>query len=88
MFYCEECRVQNDWPETFAGSYGTCELCKKEDFCHDRKSAYLPPARTVYVDEAGVHRRKSDGKPAILEDIRADNKRYQEWKDNLERVPY
>lgn len=42
MFYCEPCRVQMDWPDSFVRSYGPCELCRKSALCYDRPSSSLP----------------------------------------------
>lgn len=42
MFYCEECRKKNEWPESLAESYGSCECCKKTGMCHDLNSRLLP----------------------------------------------
>jgi hypothetical protein len=40
MFFCEECRVKNDYPTSLGypymgTSYGKCELCGKIRVCHD-----------------------------------------------------
>lgn len=45
MFYCEPCRLKNEWPTSFAVSYGPCELCKKQANCYDRPSSSLPANR-------------------------------------------
>lgn len=42
MFYCEECRKRNEWPESFGGSHGICEICGKVRDCHDVASKFLP----------------------------------------------
>lgn len=42
MFYCEPCRLEKDWPESFVGSYGKCEVCGKMGDCHDVPSSQLP----------------------------------------------
>lgn len=42
MFFCEACRVKNDWPQSFGGSYGRCEICGNEDSCYDVSSKLLP----------------------------------------------
>ncbi len=37
MFYCDDCRIKNNYPEGALGyrSTGQCELCKKIASCHD-----------------------------------------------------
>jgi hypothetical protein len=42
MFYCDPCRVENTWPESFGKSYGPCEVCKQHAVCNDRPAATLP----------------------------------------------
>lgn len=42
MFYCEECRLDRQWPESFSRSEGPCEICKKVAVCYDYPSSYLP----------------------------------------------
>ena len=42
MFYCEECRKKKKWPESFATSYGRCEICEKSETCYDTPSRNLP----------------------------------------------
>lgn len=42
MFYCEDCRVKNDWPESFARSKGNCECCGDRADCFDTPSSRLP----------------------------------------------
>lgn len=42
MFYCEECAKRADWPESFAKSFGNCEICGKRRVCNDRPSSSLP----------------------------------------------
>lgn len=42
MFYCEPCRVEKNWPESFMGSYGKCEICGEVADCHDVPSRWLP----------------------------------------------
>ncbi len=49
MYYCEECREKNEWPESLAQSKGTCELCRKYRVCHDRKSSTLPKRKSHEV---------------------------------------
>ena len=45
MFYCDECRDKNEWPDTWAKSEGKCELCGKQAVCNDRPSGRLPPTK-------------------------------------------
>jgi hypothetical protein len=42
MFYCEPCRVEQEWPTGFSGSYGKCEMCGKAASCYDVPSNRLP----------------------------------------------
>lgn len=46
MFYCEECRVTNEWPESISKSYGKCECCNANKVvCYDVPSKNLPPIK-------------------------------------------
>ena len=42
MFYCEECRVNNGWFNSFMRSYGRCEMCGCIGECYDMPSSSLP----------------------------------------------
>lgn len=42
MFYCDKCRVKNQWPDSFIRSHGRCEMCGKTASCNDVPSKYLP----------------------------------------------
>jgi hypothetical protein len=46
VFYCEECRVKNGWPESIMGvhSFGCCEVCAETAPCWDVPSWKLPKA--------------------------------------------
>jgi predicted ATP-dependent serine protease len=35
MFFCEPCRVKNEWPESTLKSFGRCEECGHKTRCHD-----------------------------------------------------
>lgn len=54
MFYCEECRRENNWPGFITTSYGPCEMCGKTTACYDLK----PPVR---ID---MREKKDDSKPS------------------------
>ena len=41
MFYCNKCRVENDWPISANLSYGNCEVCSTTDNCFDVPSKDL-----------------------------------------------
>lgn len=45
MFYCDPCRIKNEWPEMigflFMASRGKCEMCGKHAACHDVPSSHL-----------------------------------------------
>jgi hypothetical protein len=59
MFYCENCRVENDWPSAFTQSYGRCEMCGKTALCWDRPSSgFLPvkPKCRIKLNEGGWYR--------------------------------
>jgi len=43
MYYCEGCRIEANWPDSFCKSEGTCEICNKHAICWDRPSRSLPP---------------------------------------------
>lgn len=46
MFYCETCRVKNEWPKAYLSfSRGNCELCGKFSVCHDVPSKALTPVK-------------------------------------------
>lgn len=50
MFYCEECRVSNEWPESISKSYGKCECCNSNRImCFDMPSSWLPPIKQTSV---------------------------------------
>lgn len=52
MFYCDPCRVYNDWPESLSTSRGNCEMCHKQAVCYDVPSKFLPPSRAYREWEA------------------------------------
>lgn len=55
MFYCEPCRLKNEWPESFGFSRGQCEVCEKYDICHSRASSTLPmPKRKITEAQAAT----------------------------------
>ena len=43
MFYCDDCRKKNKWPEGFSKSFGNCEACGKVASCNSVSSKDLPP---------------------------------------------
>ena len=47
MFYCEPCRLANDWPYSYFSRWrGNCEMCGKfSDDMNDVPSKALPPAK-------------------------------------------
>lgn len=47
MYFCDPCAKQNNWPTSFARSYGTCEVCKRLGSCHDVPSKDLPKREPV-----------------------------------------
>lgn len=70
MFYCEECRRQESWPETInVKSEGTCEVCGRRAICHDVPTKLLlNPARFKQVEIELRH----NGGGKVLDLIRAD----------------
>jgi hypothetical protein len=42
MFYCEKCRIENEWPESMVFSTGKCEMCDIIGECYDKPSSHLP----------------------------------------------
>jgi hypothetical protein len=42
MFYCEKCRIEKGWPESYSRSTGRCECCNEKTICHDVPSKHLP----------------------------------------------
>lgn len=42
MFYCETCRLENNWPTSFGQSRGRCECCGDHTSCWDRPASSLP----------------------------------------------
>lgn len=42
MFYCDPCRIDRNWPESFFQSRGPCEICGTYDYCHEVASSKLP----------------------------------------------
>ncbi len=55
MYYCEPCRVEQEWPESVAGSVGTCELCRDLTRCHDRPAATLPAAKPFVITHGSYY---------------------------------
>lgn len=43
MFYCDDCREKQNWPEGFAKSEGPCECCGEVAPCNDVPSKLLGP---------------------------------------------
>lgn len=57
MFYCEDCRKKNDWPESFTRSHGGCEMCGIVGLCYDVPSSQLPTKTKIKEpDEVGAAR--------------------------------
>lgn len=47
MFYCEQCRIANEWPTGIFKSRGPCEICGNVRDCYDRPSSSLPAHNEV-----------------------------------------
>ena len=43
MFFCDNCRYENGWPEGWIKSQGRCEVCKRPALCSDIPSRFLFP---------------------------------------------
>jgi hypothetical protein len=56
MFYCEKCRVDNDWPTGILGgptSMGMCEMCERGPVqCYDIPWRALPDPKTKNEDKS------------------------------------
>ncbi len=39
MFYCEECKIVNNYPGIITMSHGRCEICGETKDCYDIKSS-------------------------------------------------
>ena len=48
MFYCEKCRIENEWPQSLMQSRGPCEMCHESALCWDKSSKYLPGSKKFY----------------------------------------
>lgn len=42
MFYCDDCRETQGWPEGFFKSHGPCEVCGRKEICNEVPSPLLP----------------------------------------------
>lgn len=63
MFFCEECREKNGWPDSMLRSRGRCEVCGEEAHCNDVPSSQLPrpqPGPLVQGDLRRVSDRHCD----------------------------
>lgn len=47
MYYCEACRIINDWPKGIGRSFGKCEVCNITSPCYDRPSSSLQTLLTA-----------------------------------------
>ena len=41
MFFCAKCAKKNNWPTSYLGSYGPCEVCRAVCYCNDIPSRNL-----------------------------------------------
>lgn len=41
MFYCNKCKDEKGWPESWSKSYGKCEICDEVATCNDVPSSHL-----------------------------------------------
>jgi hypothetical protein len=48
MFFCNPCKIENNWPGNFMTSYGKCEMCEMTAPCYDVPSKYLPAPEVVW----------------------------------------
>lgn len=56
MFYCEDCRQNNNWPESMSKSTGRCEECGDLHICYDTPSAVLRDIEQDRREERERHR--------------------------------
>lgn len=92
MFYCEDCRKRNDWPDSLSLSRGQCEACGKTAHCYDRPSSTLPmPKRgemtTVREAARDILDLLDHGQPVSWEDIRALRHALEADTVEVPRVP-
>ena len=59
MFYCEECRERNDWPESAVRSTGPCGNCGEYRICHDGRDRRKE--KTMELMEWTKERPEEDG---------------------------
>lgn len=60
MFYCDDCRIKRNWPNSFIQSRGQCECCGESAVCWDRPSSSLPKG-PVPVDNVAFDDDESEG---------------------------
>ena len=56
MFYCEPCRVEEEWPNSISQSYGQCELCNNVEVCWNRPSSSLPDSKSYKEYKANLEK--------------------------------
>ncbi len=49
MFYCDECRISQAYPESIHKSFGTCELCGFSATCND-----IPYSSIVHMNSVEI----------------------------------
>jgi hypothetical protein len=52
VFFCDPCRIKNNWPEGWSKSRGQCEVCGQTASCYDVASSALPPR--VQASDSGL----------------------------------
>jgi hypothetical protein len=61
MFFCDPCREARNWPQSFGGSYGACEVCSVVTRCNDVPSKYLPILVPVVTYKAKHRKEDKNG---------------------------
>ena len=53
MFYCDPCKDEKGYPESFSKSSGKCEICDQIAVCNDVPSSRLPAPKIVQMIKVG-----------------------------------
>lgn len=92
MFYCEDCRIKNAWPESDLESFGSCEVCRERKKCYYNSSQELSMEAQDMVDEIkksqGPHRHNPDEITTKLKQWRAFSKEVENHILNYVKPQY
>jgi len=64
MFYCDNCRVTNAWPESIEGAITKCKVCGQHGPCNSMPS-YLLPTVPEQMKEAMAAAEESETSDAV-----------------------